>query len=189
MCVLKEPERWSHLMIPSLICLYWSMDRFLKMLLSVYKTQNRFGYRQLKLTSCCLMSAGTESLEPAACRHLYLLQYLKSYSAVVVLQWRDVIVAESEFSPSVYLKRGGTSVNYWSFWLTLNKVDAQRADLMHLIGVVVSCVVEVMADCRGQHDQQVDAVHLTPQVSQPDQTIHLLRHTETVNNRLETFSC
>lgn len=46
---------------------------------------------------------------------------------------------------------------------------------MHLVGVVVSCVVEVVADCRGQHDQQVDAVHLTPQVSQPDQTIHLLR--------------
>lgn len=46
---------------------------------------------------------------------------------------------------------------------------------MHLVGVVVSCVVEVVADCRGQHDQQVDAVHLTPQVSQPDQTVHLLR--------------
>lgn len=56
---------------------------------------------------------------------------------------------------------------------------------MHLVGVVVSCVVEVVADCRGQHDQQVDAVHLTPQVSQPDQTIHLLRDRETVKNRLQ----
>lgn len=56
---------------------------------------------------------------------------------------------------------------------------------MHLVGVVISCVVEVVADCRGQHDQQVDAVHLTPQVSQPDQTIHLLRDRETVKNRLQ----
>lgn len=43
----------------------------------------------------------------------------------------------------------------------------------HLIGVVVSCVVEVVTDGRGQHDKQVDAVHLTPQVSQPDQSVHL----------------
>lgn len=42
-----------------------------------------------------------------------------------------------------------------------------------LIGVVVSGVVEVMADGRGQHDEQVDAVHLVPQVRQPDQTVHL----------------
>lgn len=37
---------------------------------------------------------------------LYLLQYLKSYSTVVVLQWRDVIVAESKFGPSIYLENG-----------------------------------------------------------------------------------
>lgn len=42
MCMkkLRESERWSHLMIPSLIRLYWSVDIFLKMLLSVYKTEN-----------------------------------------------------------------------------------------------------------------------------------------------------
>lgn len=51
-------------------------------------------------------------LKPAACRHLYLLQYLKGYSTVVVLQRRDVIVAEREFSTSIYLKHGGTLVNY-----------------------------------------------------------------------------
>ena len=55
---------------------------------------------------------------------------------------------------------------------------AQRGDSIYLIGIVVSCVVEVVADCRGEHDQQVDAVHLTLQVSQPDQTIHLLRDKE-----------
>lgn len=42
-----------------------------------------------------------------------------------------------------------------------------------LIGVVVSGVVEVVADGRRQHDEKVDAVHLTPQVRQPDQTVHL----------------
>lgn len=42
-----------------------------------------------------------------------------------------------------------------------------------LIGIVVSGVVEVVADGRGQHDEQVDAVHLIPQVRQPDQTVHL----------------
>lgn len=42
-----------------------------------------------------------------------------------------------------------------------------------LIGIVVSGVVEVVADGRGQHDEQVHAVHLLPQVRQPDQTIHL----------------
>lgn len=46
----------------------------------------------------------------------------------------------------------------------------------HLIGIVVSCVVKIMTDGRGQHDEQVDAVHLTPQVSQPDQPVHLSRH-------------
>lgn len=54
--------------------------------------------------------------------------------------------------------------------------EAQRGNFIDLIGVVVSGVVEVVADGRGQHDEQVDAVHLTPQVSQPDQTIHLLRY-------------
>lgn len=40
--------------------------------------------------------------------HSYPLQYLESYSTVVVLQRRDVIVAQSEFSPSVYLKDSQT---------------------------------------------------------------------------------
>lgn len=43
--------------------------------------------------------------------HSYPLQYLESYSTVVVLQRRDVIVAQSEFSPSVYLKDSQT----WDF--------------------------------------------------------------------------
>ncbi len=43
--------------------------------------------------------------QTAGCRS-YLLQYLKSYSTVVVLQWRDVIVAKSKFSASIYLKDG-----------------------------------------------------------------------------------
>lgn len=33
-------EGWSHLMMPSLIRLYWSTARFLKMLLSVWKAEN-----------------------------------------------------------------------------------------------------------------------------------------------------
>lgn len=41
--------------------------------------------------------------------HSYPLQYLESYSTVVVLQRRDVIVAQSEFSPSVYLRDSQTS--------------------------------------------------------------------------------
>lgn len=53
---------------------------------------------------------------------------------------------------------------------------------IYLIGVVVSCVVEVVADRGGQHDQQVDAVHLAPQVGQPDQTVHLLRNKESENS-------
>lgn len=39
-------------------------------------------------------------------------------------------------------------------------------------------MVKVVTDGRGQHDEQVDAVHLTPQVSQPDQPVHLSRQTE-----------
>lgn len=50
------------------------------------------------------MAACTERFEQTAGCHPYLLQYLKSYSTVVVLQWRDVIVAESKFSPSIDLK-------------------------------------------------------------------------------------
>lgn len=34
----------------------------------------------------------------------HLLQYLESYGTVVVLQGRDVIIAKSKFSPSIYLK-------------------------------------------------------------------------------------
>lgn len=66
---------------------------------------------------------------------------------------------------------------------------------MYLIGIVVSRVVEVVADCRGQHNQQVNAVHLTPQVSQPDQTIHLLRgktnkgNNTNGENEEEGFTC
>lgn len=48
----------------------------------------------------------------------------------------------------------------------------------HLIGIVVSCVVKVVTDGRGQHDEQVHAVHLPPQVSQPDQPVHLSRQEE-----------
>lgn len=48
-----------------------------------------------------------------------------------------------------------------------------RRGFRHLIGIVVSGVVEVVADGRGQHDEQVDALHLVPQVRQPDQTVHL----------------
>lgn len=63
---------------------------------------------------------------------------------------------------------------------TLVLTSHERA---YLVGVVVACVVEVVADCRGQHGQQIDAVHLTPQVCQPDQTIHLLGHEEAVKDR------
>lgn len=38
---------------------------------------------------------------------LYLLEYFKCHCAVVVLQGGDVIVAECEFSPSIYLQRVG----------------------------------------------------------------------------------
>lgn len=44
--------------------------------------------------------------------HSYPLQYLESYSTVVVLQRRDVIVAQSKFSLSVYLKDSQT----WDFY-------------------------------------------------------------------------
>lgn len=40
---------------------------------------------------------------------LYLLQYLKCYSTVVVLQGRDVIVAESKLSLGIYLQ-----FDYWT---------------------------------------------------------------------------
>lgn len=60
---------------------------------------------------------------------------------------------------------------------------------INLIGVVVSCVVEVMADRRGQHDQQIDAVHLTPQVSQPDQTVHLLGDKENSEVQAGSWRC
>lgn len=62
--------------------------------------------------------------------------------------------------------------------LFLNRLLVQKVGLTYLVGVVVSCVVEVVADGRGEHDQQVSAVHLTPQVSEPDQTVHLLRGEE-----------
>lgn len=98
---------------------------------------------------------------------LHLLQYLKRYGTVVVLQGRDVIVAESQFSPSIYLKRPLQPVSNFLSFLTIQfqTVDgAQRGNVFYLVGVVVSCVIEVMAERRGQHDEQVDAVHLTPQV-------------------------
>lgn len=41
---------------------------------------------------------------------LYLLQYLKGHGAVVVLQRRDVVVAESQLSPGIDLKNG-----YWKW--------------------------------------------------------------------------
>lgn len=46
---------------------------------------------------------------------------------------------------------------------------------IHLVCIVVSGVVEVVAHCRGQQDQQVHVVHFPPQVREPDQTVHLLR--------------
>lgn len=55
-------------------------------------------------------------------------------------------------------------------------VQGGGGNFTYLIGVVVSRVVEVVADGRGQHDEQVDAVDLTPQVRQPDQTVHLLTY-------------
>lgn len=44
---------------------------------------------------------------------------------------------------------------------------------MDLVDVVVARVVEVMAQRRGQHDQQVSAGEFAPQVRQPDQPVHL----------------
>lgn len=61
---------------------------------------------------------------------------------------------------------------------------AYRVNFIYLIGIVVSCVVEVVANSRGQHDQQVNAVHPTPQVSQPDQAIHLFSDRATMTNRM-----
>lgn len=44
-------------------------------------------------------------IKSAFFRLLHLLKYFKRHSAVVVLQGGDVVVAEREFSPSVYLHR------------------------------------------------------------------------------------
>lgn len=54
--------------------------------------------------------------------------------------------------------------------------------LLYLICIVVTCVVKVMADCRGQHNQKVDAVHFAPEVSQPDQTIHLFENISKISS-------
>lgn len=52
----------------------------------------------------------------------------------------------------------------------------------YLVGVVVSCMVKVVAHRRGQHDEQVNAVHLSSQVSEPDQTIHLVEDQDRAEN-------
>ena len=72
------------------------------------------------------------------------LQDLKGDGAVMVLQGRDVIVAQSELRAGV-----------------------------DLIGIVVARVVEVVADGRGQQDEDVQRLQFGRKVDQPDQTVHL----------------
>ena len=63
---------------------------------------------------------------------------------MMVLQGRDVIVAQSELRAGV-----------------------------DLIGVVVARVVEVVADGRRQQDEDVQRLQFGRKVNQPDQTVHL----------------
>lgn len=93
---------------------------------------------------------------------------------MVVLQGRDVVVPQSQFGPRVYLQtKGKRSAEGVS-----RAAAGQRR--LHLVGVVVSGVVKVVADRRGHHDEQVDVLQFIPQVGQPDQPVHLNRET-TVN--------
>lgn len=95
-------EGRSHLMIPSLILLYWSTARFRKMLLSVCKA----GKSSLYSPSVVQFKLQRFWAVPV----LYLLQDLKGHGTVVVLQRRDVVVAEGQLSPGIYLKIG-----YWQW--------------------------------------------------------------------------
>lgn len=81
-------------MIPSLIRLYCSVDRFLKMLLSA--CESREGQSAADSSS----SSGSDVAQPT---RFYLLQDLEGHGGVVVLQRGDVVVAQRQLSASIYL--------------------------------------------------------------------------------------
>ena len=60
-------------------------------------------------------------------------------------------------------------------WTVTNPVLVRQAERQwgHLVDVVVAGVVEVVAQSRGQHDQQVHPGCFTPEVCQPDEPVHL----------------
>ena len=64
-------------------------------------------------------------------------------------------------------------LSVWVMFGSLLRDSILIGCLSHLVGIVVSGVVQVVTDCRGQQGQKVNALHLTSEVRQPYQSIHL----------------
>lgn len=103
---------------------------------------------------------------------LYFGQDHEGHGAVVVLQRGDVVVAKSQVRLSVDLRAIYTRRSFRLVMYTTACIEKKNLGV-DLVDVVVAWVVEVVAQRRGQHYQQVSAGEFIPQVRQPDQPVHL----------------
>lgn len=85
----------------------------------------------------------------------------------------------------------------WSVWrTTTQRLTVRNLLLMRqterqwgdLVDVVVAGVVEVVAQSRGQHDQQVHSGYFTPEVCQPDEPVHLQSDTPVTPVNLQQYT-